>query len=341
MPFGGYFDSYYEDIITKAVEESGFTPLRADKVYNTQAIIKDIFTLIKQSSFLIADATGKNPNVSYELGVAHALKKPVIIISQTLEDIPFDLKHLRILLYDTKNPRWNEILKLELKHRIKSVIANPKENIAWYDASDDNKLVNFLDSSFLQFKGKISKKCFIECDEKGNCVFEQKWTIYPKTNFTHLWHGTGINKPGIIRVLEVKDLTTVVELDYSIIETTPTELRIFILLEQIKTTQAPFEISLKIYAENYLSNLVDFGEEMTYHKEIQKSKILYEGRTEEYSFPDIPIFENLYAEVITNPDKSIIGNKVYAKKMNNRIKLFLEYNSVKRALNDFSYKLQR
>jgi len=46
---------------------------------------------------LLADLTGKNPNVFYELGLAHALAKPVILIAETLDDIPFDLRALRVI----------------------------------------------------------------------------------------------------------------------------------------------------------------------------------------------------------------------------------------------------
>jgi hypothetical protein len=53
-----------------------------------------------KTSFLIADLTGRNANVFYELGLAHALKKDVILITQKIEDVPFDLRHYRCIVYD-------------------------------------------------------------------------------------------------------------------------------------------------------------------------------------------------------------------------------------------------
>ena len=83
MPFGGYFDSYYSGVINHAILSSGLSPLRADEIYSTGAIIDDIHKAILNSQICIADVTGRNPNViSYELGMAHALRKPAIIITQ-------------------------------------------------------------------------------------------------------------------------------------------------------------------------------------------------------------------------------------------------------------------
>jgi len=51
---------------------------------------------IEKSKVLLAEVTDKNPNVFYELGLAHAARKPVIFTSGKLDDVPFDLRHLRV-----------------------------------------------------------------------------------------------------------------------------------------------------------------------------------------------------------------------------------------------------
>ena len=58
----------------------------------------------------MAELTGKNPNVFYELGLAHALNKPVILVAQTLDDLPFDLRHLRTIIYSTQSVDWSKQL---------------------------------------------------------------------------------------------------------------------------------------------------------------------------------------------------------------------------------------
>jgi hypothetical protein len=76
MPFGGQFDVYYELIYRPAVAEVGLRPIRADSLFGSRAIIQDIWALTKTAAVILADLTTRNPNVFYELGLAHALGKP-------------------------------------------------------------------------------------------------------------------------------------------------------------------------------------------------------------------------------------------------------------------------
>jgi nucleoside 2-deoxyribosyltransferase len=66
--------------------------------------MRDIWKQINQAKVVIADLTFKNPNVFYELGLAHAIGKPVVLIAQTIDDIPFDLRSVRIVIY-TDSPK--------------------------------------------------------------------------------------------------------------------------------------------------------------------------------------------------------------------------------------------
>lgn len=99
MPFAEDFRPIYNEIIKPVVEKFGLKCIRADDLYGSKAIIEDIWKLVNEAKIIIADVTGKNPNVFYEIGLAHAIGKEVIIISQTIEDIPFDLRHLRCFIY--------------------------------------------------------------------------------------------------------------------------------------------------------------------------------------------------------------------------------------------------
>jgi len=70
---------------------------------------------------MVADLTGRNPNVFYEIGLAHALGKDVIIITQTMNDVPFDLKALRCIVYDF-TPRGMKQLEASLVKTIKTIM---------------------------------------------------------------------------------------------------------------------------------------------------------------------------------------------------------------------------
>ena len=71
---------------------------------------------------MIADITGRNPNVLYELGVAHTLAKPVLIISRNAADIPIDLSTRRIILYGQSEDDWREDLGIKVTRAIKEIL---------------------------------------------------------------------------------------------------------------------------------------------------------------------------------------------------------------------------
>lgn len=124
-PFGGRFDEYYREILVPTARSAGLGVTRADEVYGVHPIMDDIVKGILNSDVVIADVTGRNPNVNYELGMAHALGKPVVIISQSTEDIPFDYKHVRAILYDTTGANWGAKLKAQLLETLKAVVSSP------------------------------------------------------------------------------------------------------------------------------------------------------------------------------------------------------------------------
>ena len=129
MPFGGWFDKYYEDIYCPAIKNTGLVPKRADDLYRPSNIVSDIWDYTKNAKIILADLTNKNPNVFYELGLAHAITKPAILITQSMEDIPFDLRSLRIIQYDKNSPDWGIILQSKIEKAIKEIIENPEKAI--------------------------------------------------------------------------------------------------------------------------------------------------------------------------------------------------------------------
>lgn len=102
MPFDAGLTSVYQTI-HNACTHTGYRALRADDIWENSTIIQDIFSLIFRSSIVIVDFTGKNPNVMYETGIAHTLGKLVIPIAQSIEDVPFDMRHHRALTYHLNN----------------------------------------------------------------------------------------------------------------------------------------------------------------------------------------------------------------------------------------------
>ena len=102
MKFERDFDELYQNVITPICEEYGFKSLRADECYTSSAIIQDIVREISGASLIIADITMDNPNVFYELGYAHALNKPTILLADTnkRDRLPFDISGFRTIFYE-------------------------------------------------------------------------------------------------------------------------------------------------------------------------------------------------------------------------------------------------
>ena len=117
MPFNMELDKVQETI-KEACSSTSMSCVRVDDLWNNSTIIQDIFELIYCSSIVIVDFTGKNPNVFYEAGIAHTLGKNVIPITQSLNDIPYDLRHHRVLHYLNNNEGLQK-LKINLLKRIK------------------------------------------------------------------------------------------------------------------------------------------------------------------------------------------------------------------------------
>lgn len=101
MPFGEPYDEIYNEVLKECLAENHFTPLRADELYGSNPIMEGILRSIEQSELVVADLTGRNPNVFYELGIAHMRKanEKVLVITQDIGDVPFDLRPYRALVY--------------------------------------------------------------------------------------------------------------------------------------------------------------------------------------------------------------------------------------------------
>ena len=85
--------------LKKAAADAGFECQRADDIWEDHAVVQDIVNLIARARVVICDCSDKNANVFYEIGIAHALGKEVLLIAQAEKDVPFDLRHLRHVPY--------------------------------------------------------------------------------------------------------------------------------------------------------------------------------------------------------------------------------------------------
>ncbi len=121
MPFKEPFTGIYEKLIKPAVEAEGFHVTKSNDIFSTSSVIEDIWENINKASLIIAEITGNNPNVMYELGICHTLGKNVMMITQNASEIPFNFRHMRCY------PYTNDIAGSEdLKKSITSVLQHIK-----------------------------------------------------------------------------------------------------------------------------------------------------------------------------------------------------------------------
>ena len=128
MPFSGGFSAVYESI-KSAASSARLTCKRADDIWDDSTVIQDIFSLIFQSYVVVCDFTGKNPNVFYEAGLAHALGKHVVPITQSADDIPFDLRHHRYIPY-LNNSEGRRDLESKLADRF-TTLTKKRKALPW------------------------------------------------------------------------------------------------------------------------------------------------------------------------------------------------------------------
>ncbi len=131
MPFKNPYDSYYPAIFKPALEEVGYKVFRSDDLFTARPVIKDIQESIKKADLILCEMSEKNPNVFYELGLAHAIGKPAIMVSHNEDDIPFDLRHIRIIFYNFRLAGWEEKLRTEIKSAAITLITLQGKEEVW------------------------------------------------------------------------------------------------------------------------------------------------------------------------------------------------------------------
>ncbi len=126
MPFESDFDDVYLLGIKPACETAGAYAERVDEQIFQESILERIYNQITKADLIISDMTGRNPNVFYETGYAHALGKRVILLTRDASDIPFDLKHYPHIVY---GGRVSDLLG-DLTKRVKWALENPESDLS-------------------------------------------------------------------------------------------------------------------------------------------------------------------------------------------------------------------
>ena len=114
----------FEDLHRPAITGSRLGYKCERSKIGTGSFIKDILLQLNQADVVLADLTDMNPNVFYELGVRHALKNRTILVSQTMDDVPSDLKQYGVITYGT-SPKSVAEYKKKISETLKNIRNDP------------------------------------------------------------------------------------------------------------------------------------------------------------------------------------------------------------------------
>ena len=126
MPFSNeppyqHTNDVYQVHVKPTVERFGLNCIRADDIFGPSSIMEDVWSHILKASLIVADVTGRNPNVFYELGMAHTVGRPTIVIAQDENDVPFDIRAFRYLKYEISPLQLKEF-EVQLEKTIATVL---------------------------------------------------------------------------------------------------------------------------------------------------------------------------------------------------------------------------
>ena len=108
MPFATKFDPVHE-AARAGIQGAGLEPVRSDDMYTPKAVLEKILRQIAEAEVVVADLTGRNANVFYELGIAHMVKDNVILLAQSSKSIPFDLRPFGCIIYRSTESGLREL----------------------------------------------------------------------------------------------------------------------------------------------------------------------------------------------------------------------------------------
>jgi hypothetical protein len=127
MPFEEWPNIYYRDIYSKAIKKVGLTPKKLDDFSGPAPLVQEMSEETKNAKMVLVDLTGNNANVCYELGLSHGFNKPTILVTDSIEKIPFDVSIFRVIVYDKNLPNWGKKLKDDLISSLMEVNNNPQK----------------------------------------------------------------------------------------------------------------------------------------------------------------------------------------------------------------------
>lgn len=166
-------DFVMKHFLEPVAEELGFDVLRSDLLNNVGKIDDTIIQQLEQSELVIIDLTGANPNVMFEFGIRYGNKKPFVVISQSVDSLPLDVRNIRVLEYTVIAPDIENIkekLKAMISFEMESNLQSPSSSYDKGRAVGEEMVMSAIQSgdySAIENFVKIAEKMGIDTKKKN------------------------------------------------------------------------------------------------------------------------------------------------------------------------------
>ena len=160
MPFDKEFDDVYKVGIKETAAELGILAERVDEQLFREGILERIYRQIEAADLIVADMSGQNPNVFYEVGYAHAKGKLCVLMTKDASDIPFDLKHHRHIVYGSSIAGLKDRLREELDWARSEIVKlrSCAIEVALKDIASNLEQSKYMATGTIDFKVDLVKK---------------------------------------------------------------------------------------------------------------------------------------------------------------------------------------
>ena len=116
-------DGIFEFIVTRAAQELGLSPVRADRIAEPGQINLQVVDHVLGAKAAVVDLTDLNPNVFYELAVRHTVRLPVALIAQSGSELPFDIAQMRTIFFDSTDLRSADNCRREIVRHLNEAMS--------------------------------------------------------------------------------------------------------------------------------------------------------------------------------------------------------------------------
>ncbi|ONF91138.1 hypothetical protein [Leptospira santarosai] len=158
MPFSDEYVDVYEFGIKDVAKEFNLTVTRLDEQIFDSDMLEQIYQQIEKADFIIADMSGRNANVFYEVGYADAKKKLIILLTENISDIPFDLSHRPHVVYEKSLKKLKTDLRLRINWAIQEIEKRNRNPLAinLKNKSSHVNRENATDTAIIEFTLEIT-----------------------------------------------------------------------------------------------------------------------------------------------------------------------------------------